>query len=1170
MPGPVKPPLCHVLIMLFVWMSVSKCLWAQHRPVRAYRSGIVYDTIRIIPGQSLKLSKTRKVIPMAYPAISNAPQHAKHRTVLSGPISLTIDIVDSYCGSYNGSVLVHASGGTPPYTYSFDGMPYQSSALYVTDGPFDHTVSVKDAAGQIVTQTVHVGNDGYGPAVYASTYTQPSGCNASDATLTVQGQGGTPPYEYSMDLKNWQTTPFTGLSYGWYYVWAKDARGCISNALWWPWDGCIGLGGGFSAAACGNTGSISMKAFGYNGELSFEYSLDGAHWQKNEDFSGLGPGTYTLQIKDNTGKINFFRFIILESCQLTVQATVTDATCGQSNGQIVASATNGYAPYEYSIDGLHFQSNATFTGLPAGYYTIWVHDLGGTLQWTTAEVKDGCPTVTAAVSAAYCGHNDGSITAVGNNGKTPYTFSIDGVHFQSSAVFSPLMPGNYTITIKDADGFLATTTATVGDNCLQVTAIPTNTTCSKPNGAIKANGQGGSPPYSFSIDGINFQGGTDFNNLMAGNYTLTIQDQTGDKRSIPVNLTDAPGAQIIVDIHNVDCNDQGGSLTIRTNGGKPPLTYSIDGNNYGTGNIFNKGAGTYWLYVKDNNGCITAQSAAITMSCLQLGITGKDASCTQDDGEIDVTASGGRPSYEYSIDGGSHWQTGTVFQGLSSGNYTILGRDADGLSSSASMQLARVCITGALTVMDASCGRNDGTITVIASGGTAPYAYSTDGVHFQNDAQLGPLAPGNYTVEIKDSKGFSGIALASIAAIPSPSITVKTTAASCLNNDGVIEVSGTGGSLPYQYKIDETSFVPDGQFTGAAVGEHQALIMDARGCTDKGTGIVTLNNTVTASITSPAPICEGRKLRLDAVSNAESFAWTPGDGLSRTDILTPEASPASTKVYYLTAITGICQKTISVTVTVNPAPVADAGKGDTVCYGISTQLHGSGGSNYSWTPATYLSDPGVADPEVSKPLSTTIYNLSVTDDKGCRSLNSAASMITVTPPPAVWIGNDTSILAGQPVPMEVKDINESGFVDFSWSPATGLNNAWIRDPVAMPEETVTYTVLASTAAGCQAKGTRLVKVFSASGIFVPNAFTPNGDGYNDVLHAKPVGIREFKYFAIFNRWGQRIFYTADPAIGWDGNMGVHIVNGDTYVWMAAGIDYRGMLIERKGTVILVR
>jgi len=851
-------------------------------------------------------------------------------------------------------------------------------------------------------------------------------------------------------------------------------------------------------------------------------------------------------------------------------ATVTDAACGQSDGQIVASATNGTGPYEYSIDGLNFQSSGTFTGLPAGNYTIWVHDLGGTLVSTTAVVMNNCPTVTAVAADAFCGNNNGSITATGQNGTTPYTFSIDGVNFQSNPVFSPLAPGTYTITIMDAGGFKATTTSTVGNSCLQASASPTNTTCGQANGAITAGGTGGTPPYSFSIGGA-YQASPDFNNLMAGNYTLAVKDQARNTRSLTVTLTDAAGPTMIVVMHPVDCNGLGGSLTVNASGGTSPLTYSTDGNNYGTGNVFTGAAGNYTLYVKDANGCIATQSAMITVACLSLSVTQKNVSCTQNDGEIDVTASGGTPAYEYSIDNGTTWQAGPVFSGLAPANYTILVQDANGLSNSVSVQLARICITGALTVGNASCGQNNGTITVLASGGVVPYTYSIDGMHFQGDGVFGSLAPGDYTVQINDAKGFSGTAIASVIAIPAPSIAVQTTAASCNNDDGVIDVSASGGTPPYQYMIDQGAAVPGGDFIGMSTGNHQAIIMDASGCIQKETAVVTLDNTVTASIPNPAPICEGKKVLLAAVSNAESFAWTPGNGLNNFNILTPEADPSATTVYFLTASTGICQQTVDVTVTVNPAPIADAGRGDTVCYGVSTQLHGSGGVYYSWTPAIYLSDPNIPAPGVNNPLNTTTYNLTVTDGMGCTSLQSDAVVVTVTPPAAIWIGNDTSILAGQPVPMDVEDINGSGFDSFSWSPATGLDNSAISNPIASPEESVTYTVLASTAAGCQAQGTRSIKVYSVADIFVPNAFTPNGDGHNDVLHARPVGIRKFEYFAVFNRWGQRIFYTADPSVGWDGSTGGHYVNGTTtYVWMAAGIDYRGVLVERKGTVILVR
>ena len=1167
-----QTPLTRTFALVFICtLLCMNDLQAQVRPVRVYRSGIIHGSIKA--GQDRSPVNKRVTFPMPYPAISSAPQGAKHKVVLGGTIALTIDIVNSWCNSYNGSVLVHASGGTPPYTYSFDGTAYQSSALYVTDGPFNHTVSVKDATGQIVTQTVFVGNTSTGPQVGASAYTQPSGCATHDASITLLATGGTPPYTYSMDFQNWQTSPtFSGLAYGWYVFWVTDANGCVSR-LDWPWWGCLDVEADWGYYTCGNSGSMVITAFNnssYTGP--FEYSLDGVNWQSSGTFTGLSPGTVTLEVKDQTGKIGFMEFVIMNGCQELLTATVTDASCGQSNGQIVAAGANGPSysgPYQYSIDGLNFQSGGTFTGLSPGNYTVWVHDIVGNLVSTSTVVMNNCPTVTAVAAAAFCGNNNGSVTATGQGGTAPYTFSIDGVNFQSNPVFSPLAPGNYTITIKDAGGYEATTTATVGNNCLVVGANQTNTTCSQANGSITATATGGTAPYAYSIGGAP-QTTPVFSNLMAGNYTLTVTDQTGNSRSIGVTLTDAAGPIMTVSTHPVDCNGQGGSLTINASGGTLPLTYSSDGSNYGSGNVFTGAAGNYTLYVKDANGCIATQSATISVACLHLAITQKNASCTQNDGEIDITASGGTPAYEYSIDNGTTWQTAAVFSGLAPGNYTILVQDAGGLSNSISAQLVKVCITGALTAVNASCGGSNGTITVLPSGGTAPYTYSIDGTHYQSQPVFGALAPGNYTIQTVDANGFIGAASTSIAAIPVPSIATQTTPASCNNDDGVIDVIASGGTPPYQFMIDQGVAVSTGQFTGMPSGVHQAAIIDASGCIEKETAVVTLNNTVTANVSAPAPICEGKSVLLAAVSNANTFAWTPADGLSNSNVLTPEAGPSTTTVYTLTASTGICQQTVNVTVTINPAPIADAGKDDTVCYGISTQLLGSGGNSYAWTPSIYLSDPNVPNPAVKDPLTTTTYSLTVTDGIGCVSLQSGTVVVTVTPPAAIWIGNDTSILVGQPVPMDLEDLNESGFTSFSWSPATGLSDPAIRDPVATPEESITYTVLATTAAGCQAQATRSIKVFSLSGIFVPNAFTPNGDGHNDVLHARPVGIRDFKYFAIYNRWGQRIFYTTDPSVGWDGTLGGQFVTPSTFVWMAAGIDYRGVLVERRGTVIVVR
>jgi gliding motility-associated-like protein len=207
---------------------------------------------------------------------------------------------------------------------------------------------------------------------------------------------------------------------------------------------------------------------------------------------------------------------------------------------------------------------------------------------------------------------------------------------------------------------------------------------------------------------------------------------------------------------------------------------------------------------------------------------------------------------------------------------------------------------------------------------------------------------------------------------------------------------------------------------------------------------------------------------------------------------------------------------------------------------------------------------------VTAPAQTITYQLMVTDANGCTSLQPAQVTVTVTPPPEVFAGNDTSVLVGQPVPLNAVDVNNSGFDSYTWSPATGLSNAFVQKPIAYPTESTLYTVVASTADGCTGTASISIKVYEVSDIFVPSGFTPNGDGHNDLLRAIPIGIRDFKYFVVYNRWGQRVFQTADPAIGWDGTLNGQMQGTGTFVWMAAGVDYKGTLIQRKGTTILIR
>lgn len=165
----------------------------------------------------------------------------------------------------------------------------------------------------------------------------------------------------------------------------------------------------------------------------------------------------------------------------------------------------------------------------------------------------------------------------------------------------------------------------------------------------------------------------------------------------------------------------------------------------------------------------------------------------------------------------------------------------------------------------------------------------------------------------------------------------------------------------------------------------------------------------------------------------------------------------------------------------------------------------------------------------------------------------------------VFAGNDTIAAAGQPV-----QLNATGGLSYSWTPSFLLNNSAIGNPVATLTTTQTFTVKAFTPEGCESFDDVTVKIYKGPDIYLPNAFTPNGDGLNDLFKGIPVGIKQLNYLKIFNRWGQLIFSTTNYNKGWDGNWQGQKQNSGAFIVMVNGIDFNGNIIHKKATVMLVR
>lgn len=244
--------------------------------------------------------------------------------------------------------------------------------------------------------------------------------------------------------------------------------------------------------------------------------------------------------------------------------------------------------------------------------------------------------------------------------------------------------------------------------------------------------------------------------------------------------------------------------------------------------------------------------------------------------------------------------------------------------------------------------------------------------------------------------------------------------------------------------------------TPGSTTTYTVSVLDGLGCVGADTVTVAIENVVANAGTGVA-ICLGNSTTLNA-SGGSTYSWSPATGLSNPSIANPIASPSATTTYTVTATQGVCSSSSSVTVTVNPLPVVDAGVSTAMCTGNTTTLNGTGATTYAWSPAGSLSSSTISSP-VSSATTTTTYTMVGTDANGCSSTDVVT--ITVNPLPTINAGLDVSIC-----PSNNTTLNATGGTNYLWTPAASLDNAAISNPVATPASTTTYTVAGSDINGC--------------------------------------------------------------------------------------------------------
>lgn len=1103
----------------------------------------------------------------------------------SGVLTVTATSTATSCNAaLNGSVTVTPQNGTSPFQYSLNNVTWQASNVFNNLPPGTYFVYVKDNSGCVLNPTIQVTVAAGAPLTANITANPPACAGAANGSITINPTAGTAPYQYQLNSNPFQSSnTFTNLPTGTYFVQIKDANGCT-------------LGQAVSVSVPASTGSLTATATatgtscsGVNngtititptaGSSPYQYSLNGGSYQPGTTINNLAPGTYSVVVKDNAGCTSQPISVTVSQGSALLATTATTATScnGVSNGSITVTPTNGSGPYTYQLDSGTPQSSNVFNNVSAGSHSVVVTDGAGCISAPISVTVSVGPAITGttATTATSCnGATNGSITVTPTNGSAPYTYSLDGNPFQASNIFSGLAAGSHTIVIKDGVGCTsATITATVAaGSALTGTAVSTATTClGAANGTITATPDNGNTPYQYQLDGGGFQASNIFNNITVGNHSVVIKDVAGCV-SAPISVTVAAGAALAATAATTPTSCSGainGTITITTTNGTGPFQYSLDGVNFQASNVFSGLApANYTITFKNNIGCQSTITATVSPGQpLTATVAPNNVLCAGgNSGSATITIStNGAPPYQYSLDG-TTWQASNIFNGLTAGNYTVQFKDNNNCAGSQTFVITQPT---ALTISPAQqavlCnGQSNGTIIIAANGGTSPYQYSINGTSWQTSNTFNVPA-GTYTTYVKDANGCTRTQQVIITEPAVLSATATTANATCDgNNDGTITVTANGGTTGYQYSTDGVNF-QSSNVLHVGPGNYTVTIKDANGCTTTTTATVGLTNNLTVTPVADPTICEGLSVQLQPNTNATQFSWTPANGLSANNVRQPIASPNVTTQYIVTATLGLCSANDTIVVNVLPAPIADAGTDGDICYGQTYQLQGSGGVSYQWSPSTYLNTSFTNSPVVT-PTQTIQYSLSVTDANGCRSLQPDVVTVHVTPPIVVTISKDTVVAYGDVFQLHASSVA----TDYTWNPPTGLSDANIPNPMVTVLNDITYTVTATTSAGCKGEASVTLKVYKGPEIYVATAFTPNGDGKNDVFRPFPVGIKNYTYFKVYNRWGQLIFSTYEFNKGWDGTIGGKEQPSGVYVWVVEGITKDNKKISKRGTVTLIR
>ena len=672
----------------------------------------------------------------------------------------TVAVTHNNCyGDEDGVIsLINFNGGVQPLDYLWSNSETTSGINSLPSGFYN--VTITDANGcSLDSSNIEVSQP---DSLFATPSSENVSCfGGSDGLIDIDLFGGVVPYFISWDIVVPDSTLIDTVSAGVYIYSVIDSNNCtITDTIIIEEPDELVLTDSIVDVLCKGdaTGEIHLEVEG--GVSTYQYSIDnGANFQSQAYFDNLIAGSYSIIVKDaNDCEISSNLLDVSEPLTvLSAGLAPPNLLCFSDTGTVVLNVSGGTPPYTY--DWGNGVATQDLNEVGAGNYSVWIKDANDCeLQeminiFSPDEIESNLSPIIDSVDCF--GNTTGSINVTIVGGETPYDYLWSNGETTSS--ISNLSAGTYNLIVTDDNNCKYEESFIVEEpDLLEATYVEANVDCfGNSTGEIDITVSGGTLQYSY--DWSNLTSNEDLFNIPTGAYDLTITDANSCITSVSVNINQP--SDIIYSVSTIDLLCEGedeGQISISSiSGGTPGYSYSINGGvSYQNSNIFtNLQSGNYSVRIKDANNCEKFQSYSITQpngystDVTIQNIEGCNGDAT---GSINFTISGNTPPYSYSW---SNNESTSSISAIVVGNYEVTVSDANSCEMTYSYFVSEPeAIFLDYDIQLASCEeKNDGAITTMVIGGTAPYYYQWGTGETTSDIFY--LPKGEYSLSVSDSKG---------------------------------------------------------------------------------------------------------------------------------------------------------------------------------------------------------------------------------------------------------------------------------------------------------------------------------------------------------------------------------------------------------------------------------